>query len=756
MHLTTFHRRSLITRVIATCLIGCLLITGCHPSTPPASQGGEDTHKDGPTSDESAGAVVRELQSITDSGKRQVAAVLIINTLCSLSRLAAGQASGRLETLLAPKFATLDAGAKTKIRKAGDTLAAIPKSKRSELLGRFAADDPGACGAAPDWEKIRHDVIFFQGPVPRLRANFCSGNLVYGDGTRADRAVTSAPFVFQNVDTGPANVAPAASPVILGVEGEHVTARHPALSATNTSPIKNGISPYGVETNIPCTLANDPCTASQGLICGQKLNAGAHCIAFPVVQKDTDLVLRGYNFWDVESARLVFTPLITGSGVESTAIVREVDANEPTDGNAACPVASSANPTHNRAHFSVAANEGSFYRLHLYNHNGTFRTQRDGLEQAAPRVIHTCYPAAIGTTNQLPPGTVRDCTAPVETCPQDGAVCTATWGTPPRKLDQCGHAPGAPVTCGETPEWFVNQPLTSRDNTEAPVSADPVVFVFRDEPTYEFRATLQALECKEETGVDFLGSDEPMVLVAGFTPDIPPGAAEGLIDHLDENAQAFHGEDFDSGTRKQIGKLLSSVGGLHFDSQVVYLVALMEDDGFLGGFLAGAAVIIATAAIVYFTGGAALLAAGGGAALGIGLWTPIMAGIAGDDMLGRATLLATPTLMDERIGADHLANLLTAPPPFGALPPLPGAPTDRQRANPSLIHPFQDFKLGKPLPAECDPGTCDAGMVCLVQRCVPSGFVDPSAGRGFRERREFADSDSYYAVDLLWEKIQTP
>ena len=44
----------------------------------------------------------------------------------------------------------------------------------------------------------------------------------------------------------------------------------------------------------------------------------------------------------------------------------------------------------------------------------------------------------------------------------------------------------------------------------------------------------------------------------------------------------------------------------------------------------------------------------------------------------------------------------------------------------------------------------------MVQRCVPNGFVDPSVNRGFRERREFAASDYYYAVDLLWEKIQTP
>jgi hypothetical protein len=729
-------------RALALVLIGALLNSSCAGCFGRA-----------PSSDTSATGVIRELESITDPKTRELVAVYTFNTMCSLSRLSSGQSSGPVENALVPYFAALRPEVKAKIRTLGGTLQGIPATKRAQLLGKLANHDPGSCGAAPDWEAIKHDVILSHLPVPRLRGNFCSGNVTYPDSTPGNRAITASSKVLSAIE-GPITVAPVASPVVLGVEGEHVTARHPDLAVTKTTPIGNGISPYGVETSIACSSINDPCDANQGLICGQKFGANAHCIAFPVVQKDQDLIMRGYNFWDIESARLVFTPLLAGAGTESTSVVRQVDANEPSDPTTACLVASPANPTHNRAHFNVSANEGHFYRLHLYNHNGTFRTQQDALDDADPRVIHVCYPASDGPA-MLPPGTVRDCTRPVETCPQDGAPCSATWTTAPRKLNDCRHQPGQPVVCGETPEWFVNERLTERSDPFPPVMPDPVVFVIGDEPTYEFRTTLQALECKDGTDWEWF-DDEPMVLVAGFASDIPPGAAQNLIDKLDEAAEAYHGEDYGSGDRRQVGKLLSTVRDLHFDSKVVYLVAIAEDDGFLEGFLAGAAVIIATAAIIYLTGGVALLAAAGGAAAGLVIWTPIMAAIGGDDLIGRTTLLVTPIAIDERIGATHAADFLSAGTPLRALPKLDGAPIEHERADPRLIHPFVDFKLGPPLPAECNPGTCTGGKTCLVNRCVDPGFVDPTAGIGFRERREYVGAGGYYAVDLLWEKRQVP
>jgi hypothetical protein len=740
----TRHKKgfSACSRALALALVVALLNTSCAGcfGRPPSSKS-------------SAAAVIRELESINDPKARELAAVYTLNTLCSVSRLSAGQSSGRVETALAPYFASLQPDVKAKMQTLGTTLQAIPAAKRAQLLGRLANHDPGTCGSAPDWDAIKHDVIFSHLPVPRLRGNFCSGNLTYADNTPANRAITASSKVLSAIE-GPITVAPVGSPVILGVEGEHVTARHPALKVTDTTPIGDGISPYGVETSIPCSSVNDPCDPNLGLICGGKFGASAGCIAFPVVQKDQDLILRGYNFWDIESARLVFTPLVQGAGSEVTTVVTQVDANEPSDPINACLVASPANPTHNRAHFSVSANEGAFYRLHLYNHNGSFRTQQDAVGDADPRVIHVCYPAADGPA-MLPVGTVRNCTRPVETCPQDGAACSVTWGTPPRKLDDCRHQPGQPVVCGETPEWFVNERLTIRQDAFPPVLPDPVVFVIGDEPTYEFRTTLQTLECKDGTDWEWF-DDEPMVLVAGFPMDIPPGAATELIDKLDKAAEAYHGEDYSSGDRRQIGKLLSTVGNLHFDSKVIYLVAIAEDDGFLEGFLAGAAVIVATAAIIYLTGGAALLAAAGGAALGVAIWAPIMTAIGGDDLIGRTTLLVTPVAIDERIGATHAADFLNAGTPLRALPARDGGPTEKERPDARLIHPFVDYKLGPPLPAECDPGACPGGKTCLINRCVNPGFVDPTAGTGFRERREYVGSGGYYGVDLLWEKRQVP
>ena len=721
-------RHTILRTTIALCLITSLLFTSCGYF-----------QKHGLSSKQTAAAVIKELEAIADPEQRAVASVYTFNTMCSLSRLAAGKADGRVETTVAPYFISkVKPMARLIIRRMGDTLKAIPGAKRSELLGPFAQYDPGTCAAAPKWDEIKHAVLLETTVVPRLRANYCSGNFTYADGANADRSITAASQFISSFDGG-GTLLSGASPVVLGVEG--VSARDPALQSTAGN---DGISPFGVETNIPCSSTNDTCDAERGLICGAKIGASNACIAFPVVQKDQDLIMRGYNFWDVESARLVFSPLLPGAGTESTAEVKAVEALEPTDGTLACPVPSLSNPTHNRAHFRVGANEGRFYRLRMYNRNGTFHTQRDALDGASPRVIHDCYPESINVTN-VPPGTVRKCTAPAETCVDDGKACAATWTTPPRKLDDCRHLPGQPVTCGETPEWFQNQPLTTRTGPESRTLADPVVYVMREEPKYEFRASLAALECEDETNE--IGSDEPLMMIAGFKAPEPGKEAE-LLENIDKIGNAWRGTKWDSDERREIGQLLSTVSDVKLGDQVTYFVALAEDDGFLDGYIAGVVVIAIAFAILSLSGGTAAIVGAG--------WTAIMAKIAGDDLLGRTTLLATPVLMDERIAATHQADFLVNGTAFGPLPPAPGGVTQHQRANPFLIHPFVDFKLGPPLEVQCNPGSCPSGETCMINRCVPDGFVDPTAGRGFKERREFARAGYYYVVDLLWEKVRVP
>jgi hypothetical protein len=591
-----FHFRP----AIAILLSLSLFITSCTPFSI------------GPSARDRAQNVIKRLEAIPDELERETASVITLNAFCTLGRLASGSAEGRVEMALADYFADHPPEVRTEIQKMAKTLDKISASERTELLGRFAAYDPGPCASAPDWDGIGRSVIFSHRLMPRLRANFCSGNLVYSDATPADRAITvGSQVVFEAVepDGGPSlfELASNASPVILGVEGEFVSARHPALAVTATTD-GDGMSPYGAVTDIPCSLADDSgCDPNKGLVCSAKFGGtSGHCVAYPVVQKDHELILRGYNFWDIDQARLIFSPLFPGEGTESTTIVDVVDANEPTSGAEACPLPTPDNPTHNRAHFRVTANEGHFYKLRMYNHNGNFFTQFDALEDADPRVIHVCFPDSEDLTN-LPEGTIRDCTLPAETCAQDGAKCAATWGTPPRKLEECRHLPGEPPACGETPEWFTSEPLTERADDVIFPTKDIIVYVENEEPQYEFKATLQSVEAKEETGWDWTGSDEPMLLLAGFPDEIPPGEDAEIIDKMDESSDAWKGGDYDTGTRKTEVQVLSSLDGLTSENEVLYLLILAEDDGFLAGFLAGAAVIVVVAAIIYLTGGAGLI-----------------------------------------------------------------------------------------------------------------------------------------------------
>jgi len=245
-----------------------------------------------------------------------------------------------------------------------------------------------------------------------------------------------------------------------------------------------------------------------------------------------------------------------------------------------------------------------------------------------------------------------------------------------------------------------------------------------------------------------------MLSVVGFPMPPTPDVVQTIFTNLENDKQAWH-DDMDDGDRRQVGRLLWTMPDLKFDSQVFYVMTLAEDDSKFLDFLAGAVVIVGVAAIVYFTGGAALWTTALGTAGALTIWGAISNNLGEDDLIGRAPALVSLVSMNERIGASHVPDFLVHPPTIGALPPFPNIPTESEQASPRLIHPFVDFRLNKPLQAECDPGACPAGKTCLINRCVDTGFVDPTAGRGFKERREYTGSDGYYAVDLLWERIQT-
>ncbi len=68
-----------------------------------------------------------------------------------------------------------------------------------------------------------------------------------------------------------------------------------------------------------------------------------------------------------------------------------------------------------------------------------------------------------------------------------------------------------------------------------------------------------------------------MLGVFGFAMPPPLGAVEELAGKLDENSQAWHGDDDGSGERKTEVQLLSTVKALKFDSQVFYVISLHDD-----------------------------------------------------------------------------------------------------------------------------------------------------------------------------------
>ena len=172
--------------------------------------------------------------------------------------------------------------------------------------------------------------------------------------------------------------------------------RRPRLGTTpgarghRDDPDGDGMSPFGVRTNIPCTAASG-CDPAMGMVCSRDswTSRSLHRLSGRAEGPGVDparVQLLGHR---VRATR-VHAPF-TGRGQRVTFVVETVDPNEPPTAWRPARRRAWPNPTHNRAHFRVAANEGAFYELRLYNHNGTFRTQQDGIEQAPPRVAHVCY-----------------------------------------------------------------------------------------------------------------------------------------------------------------------------------------------------------------------------------------------------------------------------------------------------------------------------------------------------------------------------
>ena len=726
--------------VVCTAISASLVLQGCSAVGDSAAS----KHADN---------IVARIQEVPDEKTRAATAALSLNVLCTIARAAAGNADDPMEQRIGDYFSTLDSDTREQLQSVEDTLRAISTEERAELLGALSNLDPGDCSQNVNWVRVRDEVIFALLPPARLRTDFCSGGFSYADATTGERSITVAgvgplpPMGGDDVGSGPPTIRALASPVILGIEGSGVSALHPNLA--NTVATAEGMSPFGVNTGIPCTPGS--CDAQKGLICGTEIESDSTCFAYPVVQQDAELALRGFNYWDSQSAALRFEPLASGQGSESLSALLSVDVNEPLAAAQACPLPTPANPTYNRARYRASTDADHFYRLTMFNQNGRFLTQADALNEAEPRVIHVCYPTNI-VDDAVPPGTNQDCVAPDKTCDDDGASCGASWNTPPRKLDQCLNFPGAQTACAETPNWFPSETLAFRSDSQA-IGLGPMVFVSGQQPKVSFQATLDVVETLEETGWDWTGSDELLVLLAGI-PSGTPSEVESLVGELDDNILTFRKGNLDSGDRQSVTHEFAPLTDLALDDQVLYLAVLAEDDGFLGGFLAGAAVIIAAAVIIYFTGGAALWTTALGTAGALSIWTAIMAPLKEDDPLGSAMFTATSVAFDERIGSTHAPDFLIVDPQlFGVFPRLGEALPGERDAHKFLIHPFADFSVDdEPLTPQCNPGNCASGDSCLINVCVESGFNDSTADRAFRERRDFEQSGGHYVLDFKWDQ----
>ena len=349
--------------------------------------------------------LVAELSAIVDTETRENSAALALNTLCEMKRIAAGIATHPGEQEMVAAVGPLNPEQKAALVEAGSRLAGISPTQRQQLLGSLISLDPGSCDgtSAPPF-------LFASIQTPRLRKNSCFDSIVYGGGVdpaRAERAVTvsgetvkvSRTFCGTHGCTTatPGDSAPSARPAITGIWGPPVTA-HSTLRedwAANRSPdgtqAGDGLSPYGVETTIPCS-STVPCDHTRGLICGLTLNSSARiemlggntyddgfCYAFPIVRRSEQVEIRGFNFWDQETAHLGFARVSDESNASSFQVtpVPGVDAHEgaPPEAAKICqpPVgkggASPLNLSHNTASFQPTVSEG-FYHNSARNRRG--------------------------------------------------------------------------------------------------------------------------------------------------------------------------------------------------------------------------------------------------------------------------------------------------------------------------------------------------------------------------------------------------
>lgn len=687
--------------------------------------------------------------------ERAVATLTAIVASCAMQRVLDGHTPGNAAEAAIATRLPKDPELRRRLREHAKRWQDIDPTIRAQSLDRYQYLDPGACTGPIDLDTLRdqvHDEYFlFTGPPPSLREPFCDGTLYAATDPAAGTERETRAVTVDAIGTGEFEFPAHGRPRLFGVLDTEFVRGHPAAQAFATANPNKGFSTAGVDTGLSCSPVS-PCAAGQGLRC-----MSGRCIAYPIVRNSQNYQFTGENFWDVIDGEVRFRDTITG---EVTREPDEITSSEPESDQRCLPDTSTNKAMLERPLPLIA---GRFYEVEVVNKNGLFYEHAETIpfDEATARergrTLHVCYSP---NDTSRPPDTITDCTSLNSTtaaCPVDGPPCGPTtggvWGGAtgqrPRSLQFCTDNN---LQCGETPREF-----TSRD------AAEPhFIFVEQSPPTKTITTNLQGVTCHNETGRDWLGSDELGVIAVGAVG--APATTDEPELEVDGNAWT-HDYDSDDRSRQINARLIDipvieSVEGADiFMGGGNYFMALMEDDSAIWGAVIGILVVTITALVIVLVWPATGPAVGLIAAALIASWTLYMVEHGEDDLLGKTSWFATPYDVTDRGTASHDLNYATVP----QLPRVPETVADDEfvGAYQVSVHPavdnFERARNSSVSGVECLAATdCTGGKVCQIGLCVRSDWRDleppiGSGAPGFLERREFVNGSEWrYDIYLGW------